>query len=381
MLASDPTLALTKALIAQPSVTPMDGNCQHIIARRLAKIGFQIEHLAIEDVHNLWATRGHQPHPLFVFAGHTDVVPTGPRQEWQSHPFTPTVKGDYLYGRGAADMKGSLAAMVVATERFISEFPDYQGAIGFLITSDEEGPAQHGTRAVMAELAKRDIQIDYCIVGEPTSDQRIADTIKNGRRGSLHLKIKIKGVQGHVAYPHQANNAIHLALAALTPLTTHIWDQGDQYFPPTTFQIVNIQSGTGAMNVIPGELQVACNFRFGAGLSQASIMQTTEAILAKTGVDFELSWQLSGPPFITEAGQFIAAVSDSIEKHQQIRPALSTSGGTSDGRFIAPTGTELVELGPVNATIHKVNECVKISDLIDLTSIYYEVLKRVLIDS
>ncbi len=371
------TLELAKQLIACPSVTPDDAGCQEILIARLAALGFSIERLPFGEVKNFWAHLGEQS-PLLVFAGHTDVVPTGPTQEWHSPPFQATVKDGFLYGRGAADMKGSLAAMVTACESYLQNQQPL-GSIAFLITSDEEGIAINGTQKVMAWLKERNIHIDYCIVGEPSSNLVLGDTVKIGRRGSLGGCLTVKGVQGHIAYPHLTVNPIHKALLPLAELCATSWDQGNASFPPTSFQISNIHGGTGAGNVIPGKLQVDFNFRFSTELDEARIRSRTESILQQFDIDYELQWNLSGNPFLTSAGSLIKTASASITSVTGISPELSTSGGTSDGRFIAPTGAQVIELGPCNATIHKVNECVAVADLDTLSSIYQDLLGRLLV--
>jgi succinyl-diaminopimelate desuccinylase len=371
------TLDLAIDLISRRSLTPEDAGCQQTVAARLEPLGFKIEHLRFGEVDNLWARRGKDT-PLFVFAGHTDVVPTGPLEQWHSDPFTPTLRDGYLYGRGAADMKGGIAAMVTAVERFIKAHPDHKGSIGFLITSDEEGPSVNGTVKVVEHLEERKEKIDWCVIGEPTCVQTVGDTIKNGRRGSLTGKLVIHGTQGHVAYPHLAANPIHLFSAALTELCAQPWDQGNEFFPPTTFQISNIHAGTGADNVIPGDLEVVFNFRFSTELTPEQIKQRVHAILDKHKFKYDLDWRFSGQPFLTPKGVLVDAVSAAIKDAAGIETQLSTSGGTSDGRFIAPTGTQVVELGVVNATIHKLNECVKISDLDTLSKIYQRSLEKLL---
>jgi len=370
-------IALAKDLIRRPSVTPLDEGCQTLMAERLAKIGFVIEPMVFEDTTNLWARRGSEG-PLFCFAGHTDVVPAGPLDKWHTPPFEPTIKDGVLYGRGAADMKGSLAAMVVAVERFVAEHPDHTGSIAFLITSDEEGPFINGTTRVIDTLEARNEKIRWCIVGEPSSTAVVGDVVKNGRRGSITGDLLVRGVQGHVAYPHLAGNPIHKAAPALAELAATVWDEGNAYFPPTSFQIANISAGTGASNVIPGELQVQFNFRFSTELTDMDIRERVEALLDKHGLDYQLSWTLSGQPFLTDTGALLDAAVAAIEAVNGQRPALLTTGGTSDGRFIAPTGAEVIELGPVNATIHKVNECVKADDLDLLADMYQGVLERLL---
>lgn len=371
------TLELAKALIAKASVTPDDAGCQAILAERLKVLGFVIEPLRFGEVDNLWARRGNRA-PLFVFAGHTDVVPTGPETEWRSPPFTPTINGGKLYGRGTADMKSSLAAMVTACERFITQHPDHAGSIGFLITSDEEGPAVDGTVKVIETLRQRNEQIDWCLVGEPSSTDKVGDVIKNGRRGSLNAKLTIQGVQGHVAYPYLAQNPVHQFAPAMQELASIEWDQGNDHFPPTTFQISNIRAGTGATNVIPGELEVLFNFRFSTEVTEEELRHRVEAILDKHGLDYHIEWSLSGQPFLTAEGELVDAVQSAIESVTGYATKLSTAGGTSDGRFIAPTGAQVVELGPINATIHKINECVDIAELDTLSEIYEQILVNLL---
>lgn len=371
------TLELTKALIQQPSVTPEDAGCQAMMIERLEAIGFNCTKLRFGEVDNFWAERGDSG-PILCFAGHTDVVPTGPESEWQSPPFEATERNGMLYGRGAADMKGSLAAMVTACERFVAEHPNHSGRIGFLITSDEEGPAINGTVKVMEWLQEREQFIDYCVVGEPSSTTIVGDVIKNGRRGSLGAELTVRGVQGHVAYPHLARNPIHEAAPALAALASEVWDEGNDSFPATSFQISNINGGTGATNVIPGELHVVFNFRFSTELSEADLRQRSEAILDAHQLDYDIQWNLSGQPFLTDKGELIEAAQEAIRKTMGFDTELSTAGGTSDGRFIAPTGTQLVELGPVNATIHKVDECVNIEALDKLSDMYVNILVELL---
>lgn len=370
-------IALAKDLIRRPSVTPLDEGCQTLMAERLARLGFVIEPMVFEDTTNLWARRGSEG-PLFCFAGHTDVVPAGPLDKWHTPPFEPTIQDGVLYGRGAADMKGSLASMVVAVERFVAKHPDHSGSIAFLITSDEEGPFINGTTRVIDTLEARHEKITWCIVGEPSSTAVVGDVVKNGRRGSITGDLLVRGVQGHVAYPHLADNPIHKAAPALTELAATVWDQGNAYFPPTSFQIANIQGGTGASNVIPGELQVQFNFRFSTQLTDMDIRERVETLLDRHGLDYQLDWTLSGQPFLTDTGDLLDAAVAAIEQVNGQRPALLTTGGTSDGRFIAPTGAEVIELGPVNATIHKVNECVKADDLDLLADMYQGILDRLL---
>lgn len=370
------TLELARQLIAQPSVTPADENCQVIVAERLKALGFRIESMPFGEVSNLWAEWGDSG-PLFVFAGHTDVVPAGPLSDWDSDPFTPTERDGYLYGRGAADMKSSIAAMVTACERFLAK-PRSNGRIAFLITSDEEGIAINGTRKVMDTLLQRNVQIDYCIVGEPSSTQRLGDVIKVGRRGSLSGNLAIRGTRGHVAYPHLADNAIHRSVPALKALLGLQWDQGNDVFPPTSLQISNVRAGEGANNVIPGRIEIEFNLRFSTEITAETIKQRVSEAFAALDVDYELDWHLSGEPFLTRSGELIDAVNASISAVTGYATESSTAGGTSDGRFIAPTGAQLVELGPVNASIHKVNECVRVADLEPLSNIYETVLEKLL---
>jgi succinyl-diaminopimelate desuccinylase len=370
-------LELACELIRRPSVTPADEGCQQVMIQRLAAIGFEIEPLPFADVQNFWAERG-SGGPILVFAGHTDVVPVGPLDEWDSPPFEPTERDGMLVGRGAADMKGSLAAMVVACEEFVAEHPHHHGRIGFLITSDEEGPADHGTVRVMQHLQQQGKAIDWCLVGEPSSADNLGDIIKNGRRGSLGAVLRISGTQGHIAYPQLADNPIHRALPALAALAAEPWDLGNAFFPPTSFQISNINGGTGASNVIPGELQVQFNLRFSTEVTASELQLRIENILAQHHLDYTLDWNLSGEPFLTPSGALVEAVEDSIEAVTGLTTELSTAGGTSDGRFIAPTGAQVVELGPVNASIHKINEQVRIADLPRLAAIYKGVLERLL---
>lgn len=368
------TLTLAKDLIARPSITPADEGCQRVIAERLAARGFSCETLVFEDTTNLWARYG-TGKPVFCFAGHTDVVPPGDPNDWDTPPFEPTIKDGMLMGRGAADMKGSLAAMVVAVEQFlVNNTQPLPFDIAFLITSDEEGPFINGTKRVIETLEQREEKIAWCIVGEPSSTERIADVIKNGRRGSLTGDLVVHGVQGHVAYPHLARNPVHEAAVALHELATEQWDDGNDYFPPTTFQISNLHAGTGAGNVIPGRLDVQFNFRFSTELTAEKIKQRVDALLDRNKLDYQLNWKLNGPPFLTEPGTLVDAVQSAVVRHCQQPAALSTAGGTSDGRFIAPTGAQVIELGPVNATIHKVNECVRVDDLNTLTAIYRDTL-------
>ncbi|EOI0109395.1 succinyl-diaminopimelate desuccinylase [Vibrio cholerae] len=376
-MTDSPVLALAKDLISRQSVTPADAGCQDLMIERLKALGFEIESMVFEDTTNFWARRGTQS-PLFVFAGHTDVVPAGPLAQWHTPPFEPTVIDGFLHGRGAADMKGSLACMIVAVERFIAEHPDHQGSIGFLITSDEEGPFINGTVRVVETLMARNELIDMCIVGEPSSTLAVGDVVKNGRRGSITGDLKVKGTQGHVAYPHLANNPVHKAIPALAELAATQWDEGNAYFPPTNFQIPNLQAGTGASNVIPGEFDVQFNFRFSTELTDEEIKRRVHSVLDAHGLDYDVKWTLSGQPFLTDTGELLAAVVAAVEEVNHQAPALLTTGGTSDGRFIAQMGAQVVELGPVNATIHKVNECVRIADLEKLTDMYQKTLNHLL---
>lgn len=372
-----PTLALTLDLIRCPSVTPVDANCQELMIQRLEAIGFSIERLRFGDVDNFWARRG-TTEPVFAFAGHTDVVPTGTLSAWHSEPFKPEIRDGILYGRGAADMKGSLAAMVVACEQFVAKHPHHQGSIAFLITSDEEGIATDGTVKVVEHLEARGEKMTWCLVGEPSSTTVIGDVIKNGRRGSLNAALTVIGVQGHVAYPQLADNPIHRAAPALAELTAEVWDNGNAFFPATSFQISNINSGTGATNVIPADVKVLFNFRFSTEVTAEQLKARSEAILQKHGLKYDIVWTLSGLPFLTAKGELVAASVAAIKEVVGIDTELSTSGGTSDGRFIAPTGAQVLELGPINATIHKINECVNAADLDTLTEIYEGILVRLL---
>lgn len=374
-MSSQPTLALAKELISKPSVTPDDQGCQQLMAERLGAIGFACEHLRFGDVDNLWAIKG-DAGPLFCFAGHTDVVPTGPEQDWVYPPFSPTERDGMLFGRGAADMKGSLAAMVVASERFFAANPDADIRVAFLITSDEEGDAVNGTCKVIDWLQTNNEQIDWCLVGEPSSTSNLGDVVKVGRRGSLNGRLTIRGQQGHIAYPHLADNPISRAIPALSELLSVEWDSGNQYFPATSLQISNINGGTGATNVIPGELGVVFNFRFSTETTAEQLQSSVEAVLDRHELDYELNWQLSGNPFLTGTGMLVDATCDAIKQELGQAPELSTSGGTSDGRFIAPTGAEVIELGPVNATIHQVNESVSCEALETLSAIYEGILTR-----
>lgn len=373
-----PTLTLAFELLSRASVTPDDEGCQELMIERLAALGFHIERLPFGDVKNFWAVRGHHG-PVVAFAGHTDVVPSGPYTNWQYPPFEPCIDDEgMLCGRGAADMKGSLASMLTAVERFVAHHPDHDGRIAFLITSDEEGPAVDGTRAVVEHLRERNERLDYCIVGEPSSTTRLGDVIKNGRRGSLGATLHIKGVQGHVAYPHLARNPIHQAMPALDALVNEHWDAGNDFFPATSFQISNLRAGTGATNVIPGDVEVVFNFRFSTEVTSDELKARTETILDQHGLEYQIDWTLNGEPFLTAEGALVDAAIKGVEAVTGERPALSTSGGTSDGRFIATLGAQVVELGPLNDTIHKVNERVRASDLDDLSRIYEATLQALL---
>ncbi len=371
------TLELAKQLISLHSVTPQDAGCQALMGERLAACGFNLEPMPFGEVTNLWARRGTDG-PLLVFAGHTDVVPTGPIEQWRSHPFEPVVRDGVLYGRGAADMKGSLAAMITAVEAFVASQPDHQGSIGFLITSDEEGTATDGTVRVVETLQSRDERIDWCIVGEPSSSHELGDVIKNGRRGSLNGLATIRGCQGHVAYPQLADNPIHRMAPVLAELCAMQWDSGDSHFPPTSLQVTELRAGAGAENIIPGEVQLRFNLRYSPMQSEMGIRERICSLLDQHGLDYDIQWRLSGEPFITHPGALVNAVSDSILETTGRETELSTAGGTSDGRFIAPTGAEVVELGPVNASIHQIDEHVLASALDELSLIYQGILTRLL---
>ncbi|GIU34615.1 succinyl-diaminopimelate desuccinylase [Shewanella colwelliana] len=370
-------LTLAQDLISRPSVTPLDEGCQQVMSQRLSDIGFDIEPMVFEDTTNMWARRGKEG-PLFCFAGHTDVVPVGDLSRWHTPPFDPVVIDGYLHGRGAADMKGSLAAMVVATERFIAQHPDHNGSIAFLITSDEEGPFINGTTRVIDTLEARNEKITWSLVGEPSSTHKLGDIVKNGRRGSLTGNLTIKGIQGHVAYPHLADNPIHKAAPALDELARMKWDNGNEFFPPTSFQIANINGGTGASNVIPGALEVMFNFRYSTEVTAEILIQRVLNILDAHGLDYEISWIYNGLPFLTDDGPLLDATKAAIKEITGSDTDPQTSGGTSDGRFIAPTGAQVIELGPVNATIHKVNECVKVDDIEQLALVYQRILEKLL---
>jgi len=378
------TARLAMDLMQIPSVTPDDKGCNQLMMDRLGALGFRLEPMRFGDVNNFWARYGDSG-PILCFAGHTDVVPTGPEQDWQSPPFIPTIRDGFLYGRGAADMKGSLAAMITACETFLSDCANNKqaltGSIAFLITGDEEGIATHGTRMVIDTLEARNEKITWCIVGEPSSTDKLGDVVKIGRRGSLHGRLTVHGIQGHVAYPHLARNPIHQAMLPLNALATELWDNGNEAFPPTSFQISGIKSGTGADNVIPGVLEAVFNFRFSTELTETVIQQRTEAILDSFGLDYSLNWKLSGLPFLTRNEELIGAVKAAVNEVNGVQTQASTTGGTSDGRFIAPTGAEVVELGPCNATIHKVDENVRVSDLDDLSRMYQAIMRRLLLGS
>jgi succinyl-diaminopimelate desuccinylase len=372
------TLDLTKQLISRNSLTPNDDGCLDIISARLAPLAFSFDKMRCNEVDNLWARRGNTS-PVICFAGHTDVVPSGPIDKWISAPFTPTVRDGMLYGRGASDMKGSLAAFVTAIEKFVAEYPQHQGSIALLLTSDEEGIAVDGTVRVVEALQARGEKLDYCIVGEPTSVSKTGDTIKNGRRGSLSGTLTVKGVQGHIAYPHLVKNPIHLASPAIAELAATTWDNGNEYFPPTSWQISNIHGGTGATNVVPGTVEILFNFRFSTASTVDELKAKVHAILDKHGLEYDLLWEFSGKPYLTPRGNLVDAVSAAIKQVQGIETELSTSGGTSDGRFIADICAQVLEVGPLNATIHKLNECVAIADLEALSEIYRLTLIKLLV--
>ena len=371
------TLELSLQLLRQPSVTPVDHTCQDIMAKRLEKIGFNIENMRFDDVDNLWARKGTEA-PVFCFAGHTDVVPTGSLDAWNSDPFSPEIRDGKLYGRGSADMKTALAAMVVASERFVKKHPNHKGSIAFLITSDEEGPSINGTVKVIETLEARNEKMDWCLVGEPSSTNKLGDIVKNGRRGFLNANLTVKGKQGHVAYPHLAVNPIHSFSKALAELCETVWDNGNEYFPATTFQVSNINSGTGATNVVPGTLNTLFNFRYSTEVTAEELKARTLEILNRHNVEYEISWTLSGLPFLTPVGELVNAAKSAILNVTGVETELSTSGGTSDGRFIAPTGAQVLELGVLNATIHQINEHVNVDDLEPLAEIYEQILENLL---
>lgn len=372
-----PTLQLACDLIRKASVTPQDAGCQDMMIARLEAIGFEVEKLRFEDVDNFWAIHGSEG-PILCFAGHTDVVPEGDIEQWQSPPYEPTIVGDLLYGRGSADMKGSLAAMITACENFVAKHPNHQGRIAFLITSDEEGLAANGTVKVVQWLEARNEKITWCLIGEPSSSIRVGDVVKNGRRGSLGCELTVKGIQGHVAYPHLAANPIHQVAPALAELASEAWDHGNDFFPATSFQVSNIHAGTGATNVIPGEAKIVFNFRYSTETTADQLRCRTEDILDSHELNYDIHWHLSGEPFLTPAGDLVEAAITSIKEVTGLDTELSTAGGTSDGRFIAPTGAQVLELGPVNASIHQINERVSVSDLEQLSSIYQHMLSELL---
>lgn len=372
------TLHLAIELIRRPSVTPDDAGCQHFLAERLQSLGFSIEHLPFGKVNNLWATHGQSASPLLVMAGHTDVVPSGPLTAWRFPPFTPTLQEGLLYGRGAADMKGSLAAMITACERFVTDHPDHPGRLGILLTSDEEGEATEGTVKVIDYLQQTGQKIDWCVVGEPSSQARLGDMVKNGRRGSLNGLLTIHGVQGHVAYPHLADNPIHRFAPVLQRLCQIEWDRGNAFFPPTSFQVSNVHAGTGADNVIPGELEVLFNFRYSTKVTHTQLQNWVTTLLDEYHLKYSLTWRHSGSPFLTAGGELLEATQQAIVEVCGYETQLSTSGGTSDGRFIASTGAQVIEIGPLNATIHKVNECVSVDDLEKLAVVYQRIMEKLL---
>ncbi|ERK15523.1 N-succinyl-L,L-diaminopimelate desuccinylase [Serratia fonticola AU-P3(3)] len=369
-----PVIELAQQLIKRPSLSPHDEGCQELMIARLKAIGFTVEPMNFGDTHNFWAWRGQGS--TLAFAGHTDVVPTGDEKNWDNPPFEPVIRDGMLFGRGAADMKGSLAAMVVAAERFVAANPNHQGRLAFLITSDEEASATHGTVKVVEALMARNERLDYCLVGEPSSTERVGDVVKNGRRGSITANLRIHGVQGHVAYPHLADNPVHRAMPALNELVAIEWDQGNEFFPPTSMQIANVQAGTGSNNVIPGEMFVQFNFRFSTELTDTLIKQRVQELLDRHNLNYSIDWWLSGQPFLTARGALVDAVVNAVEHYAELTPQLLTTGGTSDGRFIAQMGAQVVELGPVNATIHKVNECVHAADLQLLSRMYQRIMEQ-----
>lgn len=371
-------LQLTQELITRPSVSPADGGCQALMIERLAAVGFNVESLRFGPVDNFWAKHGSGA-PLFCFAGHTDVVPSGPLDEWRSDPFDPVIRDGLLYGRGAADMKSGLAAMLTASEEFIGENPRHRGTIAFLITSDEEGPSVDGTRRVVEVLRERQESIDWCLVGEPSSETTLGDTIKIGRRGSLSGRLTVHGIQGHIAYPQLADNPVHAMAPALTELAARVWDRGNEHFQPTSFQVSNISAGTGAPNVIPGELRARFNLRFSTEQTVEGLKQIVEEILQRHRVKYSLEWFISGHPFLTVPGTLSQAAARAVQEQLQISPKLTTGGGTSDGRFIAPMGAQVIELGVINESIHKVNECVRVEDIDRLQRIYQRTLELLLV--
>lgn len=370
-------VAWTTQLVERQSVTPADAGCQELMSKHLGNLEFDCESMPFGDVTNLWARHGNDG-PILCFAGHTDVVPTGPVDQWSCAPFDPTIRDGMLYGRGAADMKGSLAAMMCAAQKFIREHPDHKGSLAFLITSDEEGPAVNGTKKVVDALQARGIHLDYCVVGEPSSRDNLGDLIRIGRRGSLNGTLTVRGQQGHVAFPEKALNPIHAAAGALQDLCAEVWDNGNEHFPATSFQISNINAGTGAENVIPGDLYVMFNFRYSTAVTEDELKMRTSSILERHELEFDIDWRLSGAPFLSRPGVLIDTVCEVLLEFTGQSPELSTGGGTSDGRFIAPTGTEVMELGPLNATIHKIDEHVSIDDLVALERVYFEIMKKML---
>ncbi len=374
-----PTLSLAMELISRPSVTPRDGGCQELIADRLSKLGFDCQTMGFGEVTNLWARRGNDA-PLFAFLGHTDVVPAGPESEWQSPPFEPILRDGNLCGRGAADMKGSIAAFVTALERFAANHPGHQGSVGVLLTSDEEGDAVNGTVKVVEKLRRRGEQIDWCLVGEPSSRARIGDVVKNGRRGSLTGRLTVLGRQGHVAYPDQVLNPVHAFARSFAELADTVWDQGNADFPPTSFQVSNVSAGTGAENVVPGRLEACFNFRYSTETTAQALMERVRSVLERHGLQHDIRWSHGALPFLTRKGALVDAVKTSVRELTGAESALSTEGGTSDGRFVAPTGAEVVELGPVNATIHKIDEHVRTEDLELLSRIYEKVMEILLVN-
>ncbi|KQN54941.1 succinyl-diaminopimelate desuccinylase [Erwinia sp. E602] len=371
-----PVIELTQQLIRRPSLSPDDAGCQAILIARLQALGFTIEPMTFGDTLNFWAWRGQGE--TLAFAGHTDVVPTGDASRWINPPFEPTIRDGMLFGRGAADMKGSLAAMVVAAERFVASNPQHKGRLAFLITSDEEASAVNGTVKVVEALMARNERLDYCLVAEPSSTEVVGDVVKNGRRGSMTASLTIHGVQGHVAYPHLADNPVHRAMPALNELVATVWDQGNEFFPPTSMQIANVQAGTGSNNVIPGDFFVQFNFRFSTQLTDALIKQRVQELLDRHQLRYSIEWNVSGQPFLTSRGKLVDAVVNAVEHYNEIKPQLQTTGGTSDGRFIARMGAQVVELGPVNATIHKINECVKAADLQLLSRMYQRIMEQLI---
>ncbi|HEX2668436.1 MAG TPA: succinyl-diaminopimelate desuccinylase [Gammaproteobacteria bacterium] len=370
-------LELTQELVARRSLTPDDAGCQATMMARLQRLGFAVEPMRFGQVDNFWARLG-KSGPLLVFAGHTDVVPTGPLEQWKSDPFKPEIRDGLLYGRGTADMKGGLAAMLVAVERYLQAKPAMKGSIGFLITSDEEGPSVDGTVKVVEALQKRDERIDWCVLGEPSCLEKFGDTLRNGRRGSLTGILKVEGIQGHVAYPERADNPIHRVTPALATLIGERWDEGNAFFPPTSFQVSNFNSGTGAGNVIPGDATVRFNFRYSSAVTKEELKARVHAVLDEHGLKYSIDWRPMGDPFLTQPGDLSQAMQAAVEKATGLKPKLDTGGGTSDGRFIAPTGAQVVEFGPRNASIHKIDECVAVKELEQLVDIYHDVLKKLL---